>query len=481
MAFLIEAAVINTIPVFWRKVTMRCIFCNCDNPDYAVVCEFCGEFLPKEDVLSMGTEPVLDPKGEKRIRCSYCWHSNPAEGTICEVCGMPLRYVPYPEAEGDYADLVKREDLLPKVEPNENPIAAPVPPGMIRCRGCRSDNPDTSTFCDQCGKRLVAEDEEDFETFRRILQTGTEEPAPNVPPAEFPVVAPVPEGMIRCPRCRNDVPKDSFSCFHCGKWLMDIASDDRMYEHFADHVKEINEEATRRKEDRAYRRELRRQAWNELGDAVGEKFDSAKGVVMSGVSKVPGGKKIRRVMIEHRRHCACGFENDPDAVYCKSCGGRLLKECSCGALNNLHATYCKNCGVILRGGCTCGSDNAPEALFCRKCGGILRRKCACGTANPLFASFCRNCGVLLKKRCTCGSANPPHATFCSTCGGRLLTRCDCGSENFESANYCRSCGKLLRTVCDCGYENAPGDKYCRNCGGIIIKGSPSENGKEGSS
>ncbi|MBP5355191.1 MAG: hypothetical protein J6Y67_08690 [Lachnospiraceae bacterium] len=29
---------------------MRCIKCGCENPSYAVVCEQCGEFLPKEDL-----------------------------------------------------------------------------------------------------------------------------------------------------------------------------------------------------------------------------------------------------------------------------------------------------------------------------------------------------------------------------------------------------------------------------------------------
>ena len=447
---------------------MRCIFCNCENPDYAVVCELCGEFLPKQDMLSDGSEPVLDPKGEKRIRCSYCWHSNAGESTVCEVCGMPLRYVPYPEAEGEYADVVKREDLLPKVTPNETPAADPVPRGMVRCAACRNDNPRFAVFCDTCGKRLVPEDEEGFESFRKILQEGTDELVPN---NENPMAKPVPEGMVRCPSCHNDVPESSYSCYHCGKWLKGSISDAELMERFADHVLEANGMADRRKEER---REARRQAWDNFNDRVNEGFDSAVGAVSSGASKVAAKvsvkRRITKILIKNRPYCACGAENNPGDEYCRNCGGRLRKICTCGTENPLDTRFCRNCGKLFVKRCTCAAQNSPDAFYCRECGGLLRKQCACGYANPLDAVFCKNCGVLLQKRCNCDFPNPPGEVFCKGCGGRLLRRCDdCGCENPESAIFCRTCGRLLKEVCTCGFENSPAATFCRKCGGFIKK------------
>ena len=43
---------------------MRCTNCGCENPSYAVVCEQCGEFLPKEDLMGMRKKQENVPQPE---------------------------------------------------------------------------------------------------------------------------------------------------------------------------------------------------------------------------------------------------------------------------------------------------------------------------------------------------------------------------------------------------------------------------------
>ena len=379
---------------------MRCVFCNCDNPDYAVVCEMCGEFLPKSDVLSVGTEPILDPRGEKRIRCSYCWHSNAGEATTCEVCGMPLKYVPYPEAEGDYSKVVKREDLVPKVAPNETPTAEPVPEGMVRCPSCRTDNPRYAIFCDVCGKRLASEDEEGFKEFQSVLKTVHQECITEVPEFKEPVAPPVPDDMVRCPRCRSDVPKTSYACNNCGKRLKGDEADDKLFENFASVVIEANEKAERESEERAEARQKPKKC-------------------VCGTANPPGAMFCRNCGELLQGGCGCGYQNTADAVYCRNCGKVLRKKCACGAVNYLYATYCKSCGVLLKKRCTCDCVNPPFAKFCRSCGGRLLKRCDCGAENVKRAVFCRVCGKELRKICDCGFENAPFAKFCKKCGGYI--------------------------------------------------------------
>ena len=129
---------------------MICTGCGLDNPDYAVVCEFCGTYLPREEAPGTKRDSILDPLGAKRIRCAYCWSQNEVSSdddlsnAVCSVCGMRLAYVPYPEREGDYSDIPERIREEINVPDNENPIAAPPPMGMVRCRNCWKDNPDIS-------------------------------------------------------------------------------------------------------------------------------------------------------------------------------------------------------------------------------------------------------------------------------------------------------------------------------------------------
>ena len=90
---------------------MRCTKCGCENPDYAVVCERCGDFLPMEEPDSVKKDSILDPIKEKLILCAYCWGQNRASDELCRYCGMPLSYVPYPEREGEGEEYVEREEL----------------------------------------------------------------------------------------------------------------------------------------------------------------------------------------------------------------------------------------------------------------------------------------------------------------------------------------------------------------------------------
>ncbi len=51
----------------------------------------------------------------------------------------------------------------------------------------------------------------------------------------------------------------------------------------------------------------------------------------------------------------CSSKNDPDAVYCNSCGNRIAEETTVDAASGL------TCGV-------CGASNRVQAAFCKRCG-----------------------------------------------------------------------------------------------------------------
>lgn len=95
----------------------------------------------------------------------------------------------------------------------------------------------------------------------------------------------------------------------------------------------------------------------------------------------------------------CGTVNDPDAMFCASCGKPLgMVNCpNCGAELDPDADFCEVCHHYIRTDiCSfCGSPLSGNEAFCPECGsprgGIVCP--VCHTLNDF--SFCKQCGTAL--------------------------------------------------------------------------------------
>ena len=150
---------------------MKCTNCGCENPVYAVVCEQCGSFLPKEDIF-------VPKKDETILEAS--------EQIVLESNGP------------EQADAEPLEPKPTFVEPTV-PEPAPVPEGMIRCRSCWEYNPKTAAVCEHCGKTLHPTSARAIEdsAFETLLKKKSE--------------------TITCVNCGNVVPWNTMTCSNCGK------------------------------------------------------------------------------------------------------------------------------------------------------------------------------------------------------------------------------------------------------------------------
>ncbi len=95
----------------------------------------------------------------------------------------------------------------------------------------------------------------------------------------------------------------------------------------------------------------------------------------------------------------CGMLNDPEAVFCESCGSPLNeKKCPrCGAVIYQEGDYCEHCKTYIdKKHCSfCGAGLSDDDTFCPECG--MSRKgvvCpVCHTSNMF--GFCSVCGTPL--------------------------------------------------------------------------------------
>jgi len=95
----------------------------------------------------------------------------------------------------------------------------------------------------------------------------------------------------------------------------------------------------------------------------------------------------------------CGTVNDPDALFCASCGQPLGKvSCpNCGAEIDPDADFCETCHHYIRMDvCSfCGARLTGQEAFCPECGNP-RGGIVCPVCNTLNSfSFCRQCGTAL--------------------------------------------------------------------------------------
>ena len=95
----------------------------------------------------------------------------------------------------------------------------------------------------------------------------------------------------------------------------------------------------------------------------------------------------------------CGTMNEPEAVYCASCGKPIgIANCpNCGAEIDPDADFCETCHHYIRKDvCSfCGASLTGKEAFCPECGSP-RGGIVCPTCNTLNDfSFCKQCGTPL--------------------------------------------------------------------------------------
>lgn len=96
---------------------------------------------------------------------------------------------------------------------------------------------------------------------------------------------------------------------------------------------------------------------------------------------------------------SCGTVNDPEAMFCASCGHPLkMASCpNCGSAIDPDADFCEVCHRYIKTDiCSfCGTRMAPGEIYCHECGnprgGIVCP--VCKTLNDF--SFCKQCGTPL--------------------------------------------------------------------------------------
>ena len=350
---------------------MRCTKCGCMNPDYAVACERCGTFLPMDEPDSEKKDSILDPIEEKLIRCAYCWGQNRASDEVCRYCGMRLGYVPYPEEEGMYGDVAERP--IPTVVETEDPSAPPVPEGMVRCRNCWKDSPDTAKICEFCGYQLVRSKNGDNH-YQKLRMTRNQ---------------------------THYLPPGGTSAYNTNPSRGDLIGEAiaLMWKERSLNIKEL-----RRQEEEEQRKIMRSKNTGKVNYTV------------------PGTIRCR----------SCWYDNPPEAVTCEQCGSSLGGVRSTDGVGRVRTGSARTLGydVFGRKICTCGYVNLPGVTICLKCGGRIEPEeeleeekpkiCTCGYQNLPGVTVCLMCkGTVLKKCARCGYESMPGVTVCANCGTRF--------------------------------------------------------------
>ena len=385
---------------------MLCPICGRNNPNYAVVCEQCGNFLPREEP-GKKVKGLLDPLAKGKIRCSYCWSDNEATESVCRMCGMPLGFVPYADSKspapglsdqpvggmpsGDefYAD-PGEEDLYGASELNDfafweqatkdlsedpatfetpevnvvpenvTPVADPVPEGMVRCRACGKDNDRTATHCEFCGQKLPVP--------RRVRR---------VDDADYEVFKTLRDSTITCVYCGQEQEWSSITCPSCG-------CNPRVGRTPFD-----DDEASRK----AYARQLRQ---TYFGKSIQLDIDEKRRAKEEERRKIEDSQRrgTSTVLPPGARRCrACWYVNPGGTEICQSCGKRLP---SGVRVNPKVVVGAESAGEPELKPCTCGYGNLPEATVCAKCGGAVKRKCPhCGYYNFMNVTICTKCHTRL--------------------------------------------------------------------------------------
>jgi len=111
------------------------------------------------------------------------------------------------------------------------------------------------------------------------------------------------------------------------------------------------------------------------------------------------GQQQRKRQLEGLACPYCGTVNDPEAMFCASCGKALrMGNCPyCGSEIDVDADFCEVCHHYIKNDvCSfCGAHMSPDEGFCHECGspkgGIVCP--VCNTLNDF--AFCKQCGTPL--------------------------------------------------------------------------------------
>ena len=165
---------------------MYCYVCNTEIDDDSIFCEYCGA-----KIVETQSNISAEPEGaEETINCPNCGESIPADFDFCDRCGARLRHDDPSKETAIYEATTDEEEIT---EPEECEAS-------IICPKCGCELPDGFVFCDQCGVRIIPEDD--------ARQTGD----PTAPPAQS---QPRKEPLI-CKMCNAELPEGSLFCDRCG-------------------------------------------------------------------------------------------------------------------------------------------------------------------------------------------------------------------------------------------------------------------------
>jgi len=322
---------------------MICVVCGRENPNYAVVCEQCGNFLPREEDLygRLDNSEKLLAEATKELM-----EEQPSCSEVPEAVSVP-EYV--------------------------TPVANPVPKNRLRCRSCGKDNERTASYCEFCGMKLP----------QPKRREGGE--------ADYQIFKELRDSTIHCVACGAEVPWSSSTCPVCklnprvGKMPNDtvavlketlydyllengasndiLAENDILYKFFfKEYEQTLREERIKAEEEK-------------------RKIEDSK---LRGSSILPPGA---------RRCRSCGLINRAGTAFCAGCEAPLGPEPRRAADDALRR---KAEAVMQQKECTCGFVNGPSVTVCARCGGIVKHKCPhCGYANLPKVTICANCGARL--------------------------------------------------------------------------------------
>jgi uncharacterized OB-fold protein len=99
------------------------------------------------------------------MKCTICGAENLEGAAYCEDCGSKLPTSP-PPASGEVEEEFETEESSYEVE-SEPAESSDMSGGAIVCPSCGTDNPEGSSFCDDCGASLASvavEDEDEIES-----------------------------------------------------------------------------------------------------------------------------------------------------------------------------------------------------------------------------------------------------------------------------------------------------------------------------
>ena len=131
--------------------------------------------------------------------------------------------------------------------------------------------------------------------------------------------------------------------------------------------------------------------------------------------------------IADSRCIRCGAFVEEGAVFCTSCGNRMVEP---EAISE-PAPAIENKNV-----CSCGAELDPSMRFCTSCGKPVeapapaKKLCSCGAELDDSMRFCTSCGKPVEAP---AAAPAPEFKFCTNCGNKLPA----------SMQFCTNCGNKL--------------------------------------